>query len=59
MKSLEFGLLSSISGWASDPVDRPVFQLIFNNETTILPSILYLSLAHKAISSDHDNVSRL
>ena len=54
-----FRLLPGIRSQAFDLIDRPVLQLRLNNETTIFPSVLYLLLAHKAIGTNHNNVSRL
>ena len=59
MKNLVFGFMLVATMWSFDLVDRPVIQLTFNYETPIFPPILYLPLAHKPISTDHNNVPRL
>ena len=58
MENPVFRLLLGISR-TFDLVDRPVLQLRLDNETSIFPSVLYLLLAHKAIGTNHNNVSRL
>ena len=42
-----------------DLIDRTVLQLRLDDETSIFPSVLYLPLAHKAIGTNHNNISRL
>ena len=37
----------------TEPVNRPVSQLRLNDETPVFPTVLYLSLAHKAIGTNH------
>ena len=54
-----FRFLFSISSRTSNLVHRPVLQLRLNNETPVFPPVLYLPLAHKAISTNHNNISRL
>ena len=44
---------------ALDLIDRPVIQLFNNHKPSFLPSVLNLTLAHKPVSSYHDNVSGL
>ena len=46
-------------GIRSQTFDRPILQLRLKNETSIFLSVLYIPLAHKAISTDHNNISRL
>ena len=51
--------LSVISRWTPNLINRPVSQLKLNDETPVFPTVLYLSLAHKAIGTNHNNVPRL
>ena len=59
MENPVFGFLSDISRWTPNLVNRPVSQLRLNNEAPVFPTVLYLSLAHKAIGTNHNNVPRL
>ena len=59
MENPVFGFLPVISRWTSNLVNRPVPQLRLNDETPVFPTVLYLSLAHKAIGANHNNVPRL
>ena len=53
MENPVFGFLSVISRWTPNLVNRPVSQLRLNDETPVFPMVLYLSLAHKAIGTNH------
>ena len=59
MENPVFRLPLVIRSLTFDPIDGPVLQLRLEDETSIFPSVLYLPLAHKAISMNHNNVSRL
>ena len=59
MENPVFGFPPVISRWTPNLVNRPVSQLRLNNETPVFPMVLYLSLAHKAIGTNHNNVPRL
>ena len=59
MENPVFGFPSVISRWTPNLVYRLVSQLRLNDETPLFPTVLYLSLAHKAIGTNHNNVPRL
>ena len=59
MENLVFRLLPVIRSQTFDPVDGPVLQLRLDDETSIFLSVLYLPLANKDISMNHNNVPRL
>ena len=59
MENLVFRLPLVIRSWTFDLIDGPVLQLRLDDETSVLPSVLYLLLAHKAIGMNHNNVPRL
>ena len=59
MENPVFRLLLVIRSQTFDLIDGPVLQLRLNDETSIFPSVLHLLLAHKAIGTNHNNVSRL
>ena len=59
MENPVFGFPPVISRWTPNLVNRPVSQLRLNDETPVFPTVLYLSLAHKAIGMNHNNVPRL
>ena len=59
MENPVFGFPPVISRWTPNLVNRPVSQLRLNDETPVFPTALYLSLAHKAIGTNHNNVPRL
>ena len=37
-------------------VHRPILQLFHNHKASFFPSVLDIMLAHKPVSSDHNNV---
>ena len=43
----------------TEPCKQASLQLRLNDETPVFPTVLYLSLAHKAIGTNHNNVPRL